>query len=238
MTVPILLVPGLNCTPEIWALQMNAFWSRGPVTVARHTRGESIGEIARHILADAPPQFALAGISMGGYIAFELWRQAPGRIMGLAFVDTSARPDAPEATARRRAAMDLARAGKFQQVIANAFPFAVHPDHVEDERVRGIHMRMALASGVETYLRQQEAIIGRGDSRSDLVGISVPTAVIVGDKDQLTPPEWSQEIADGIASATLTTVPDAGHLALVEQPEAATNALLAWLDRVDAGQGR
>lgn len=235
MTLPILLVPGLSCTPEIWAQQIVPLWSRGPVSVANHTRGTSIAEIAAAILADAPPRFALAGISMGGYIAFEIWRQASQRVLGLAFVDTSARPDSTEATERRRAAMALARAGKQPQVIANAFGFAVHPDHQDDARLRALHTRMALSVGVETYLRQQEAIIARPDSRPDLAGIAVPTAVIVGERDLLTPPELSQEIAAGIPGAHLSVIAGAGHMSLVEQPDATSAALLAWLDR--AGQG-
>ncbi|WP_421759844.1 alpha/beta fold hydrolase [Devosia sp.] len=230
MTLPILLIPGLNCTSEVWASQTPALWSRGPVTIANHTIGSSISEIAANILAAAPPSFALGGISMGGYIAFEVWRQAPQRVRGLALVDTSARPDTPEATERRRAAMALAGQGKFAQVIAAAFPLAVHPDNVENAAMKALHTRMGLAIGLETYLRQQQAIIGRPDSRPDFGAIEVPTIVLVGDKDAITPPEVAQEMADGIRGAALTTIPNAGHMALVEQPEAVNAALLSWLD--------
>lgn len=232
MALPILLVPGLTCTAEIWSNQIVPLWSRGPVTVAHHTEGESIAEIARAILHAAPPRFALGGISMGGYIAFEIWRQAPERVMGLAFVDTSSRADAPETTERRRVAMALARDGKYGQVVANAFPFAVHPNHQDDAVLKGLHTRMAMSVGVEVYLRQQEAIIGRADSRTNLGQIGAPTAVIVGERDLLTPPELAREIADGIPNARLTTIAEAGHMAVAERPEAVNAALLAWLDRV------
>jgi pimeloyl-ACP methyl ester carboxylesterase len=234
MALPILLVPGLTCTSEVWSHQLAPLWSRGPVTVAHHMEGETIAEIARAVLLSAPPRFALGGISMGGYIAFEIWRQAPERVLGLAFVDTSSRPDAPETTERRRAAMALARECKFTQVVANAFPFAVHPDHQDDATLRGLHTRMALSVGVEVYLRQQEAIIGRADSRPDLAGITVPTTVIVGERDLLTPPELAKEIADGIPGASLVSIPGAGHMALAEQPLAVNAALFAWMDRVAA----
>ena len=232
MTLPILLVPGLTCTAEIWSHQVTPLWSRGPVTVAHHTEDTSIAAIARSILAGAPPRFALGGISMGGYIAFEIWRRAPERVLGLAFVDTSSRADAPETTERRRAAMALAREGKYAQVVANAFPFAVHPDHQNNATLRALHTRMSLSVGVDVYLRQQEAIIGRRDSRPDLTTIAVPTTVIVGERDLLTPPDLAKEIAGGIPGATLVSIPGAGHMAVAERPDAVNAALLAWLDRV------
>jgi pimeloyl-ACP methyl ester carboxylesterase len=230
MTLPILLIPGLNCTSEVWAAQTPALWSRGPVTIANHTIGANVREIAANILAVAPPNFALGGISMGGYIAFEVWRQAPQRVRGLALVDTSARPDTPDSTERRRAAMALAGQGKFAQVIATTFPLAVHPDNADNTVLKALHTRMGLAIGVETYLRQQEAIIGRPDSRPDFSAINVPTLVVVGDKDAITPPEVASEMADGIGGARLITIPNAGHMALAEQPEAVNAALLGWLD--------
>lgn len=229
MSLPILLIPGLNCTPDIWAGQLTTLWRFGPVTIADHTRGRDMAEIASQILTDAPPRFVLSGISMGGYLSFELWRQAPQRIAGIAFVDTSARPDAPEATARRRDAMALAAEGRFTQVIANAFPFAVHEEHVGRADLKAIHTRMSLQNGVPTYLRQQEAIIGRPDSRPTLSTITVPTLVVVGEGDRLTPPELSAEIAAGIADARLVSIRDAGHMSLVEQPEAVNAVLGEWV---------
>src|SRR5258707_15708940 len=99
-TMPILLVPGLVSSPRIFAPVAPALWRFGPLTVANHIRDASIGAIARRILAEAPPRFALAGHSMGGYIAFEIMRQAPQRVAKLAVINTQARPDTPEATPR------------------------------------------------------------------------------------------------------------------------------------------
>ena len=101
--LPIVLVPGLLCTPRLYAAQIDEVWRAGPVTIADHTRDDSMAGVARRILADAPPRFALAGLSMGGYIAFEILRQAPGRVARLALLDTTARPDTPEQTEARRA---------------------------------------------------------------------------------------------------------------------------------------
>lgn len=232
MSLPILLIPGLNCTAEIWAPQLAGLWQHGPLTVADTRGGETMAEIAAAILETAPPRFVLGGISMGGYLSFEIWRQAPERVRGIGFVDTSARPDAPEATERRRSAMTLAREGRFGLVVSNAFTLAVHEQHVGRDDLRAIHTRMSHSVGVDAYLRQQEAIIARPDSRPSLNTIDVPVTVIVGEGDRLTPPELAVEIAAGIAGAELVTVPDAGHMSTLENPEAVTTALGNLLARV------
>lgn len=229
MTMPILLVPGLNCTAEIYAHQMPALWRFGPVMVANHTEGSSMQEIAVSILRDAPPEFALVGFSMGGYLAFEILRQARGRVLKLALLDTSARADTPEATEKRRAAIALTELGKFNLAVAQSFPNAVHPDHVGDAGLKALHVRMATANGGETYVRQQTAIMNRPDSRPELGAIEVPTLVVVGDKDAITIPEAAREMATGIADAKLVVVPRAGHMALVEQHAIVTSALVEWL---------
>jgi len=227
--MPIVLIPGLNCTAAVYSAQVPALWQFGPVTVAHHRHGRSMAEIAARILAAAPPRFALGGFSMGGYIALEIMRQAPERVLRLALIDTSARPDAPEQTERRRQLMDIARAGGFARIADLQFPNGVHPDNVGDEALRTLHRDMALANGMAAYLDQQEAIIARPDSRPDLAAIACPTLIVVGDGDQITPPALAREMADLIAGARVVTVPKAGHMALIEQPQAVTAALVGWL---------
>ena len=119
-TMPILLVPGLVSSPRIFAPVVPALWRLGPVTVANHIRDDNMGAIARRILAEAPPRFALAGHSMGGYIAFEIMRQAPDRVAKLALINTQARPDTPEATERRRGMMQRAWSGHYHAVLDDA----------------------------------------------------------------------------------------------------------------------
>jgi pimeloyl-ACP methyl ester carboxylesterase len=229
MATPILLVPGLNCTAEIYHNQLPALWQFGPVTIANHLPGSTMAEIAAKILADAPPRFALTGFSMGGYIAFEILRQAPDRVTALVLLDTSARPDTPKSTEKRRAGIALTEQGKYTLAVQQSFPNAVHPDHVGNAGLKALHTRMAKANGPETYIRHQQAIIGRPDSRPDLPRIKIPTLVIVGEADTLTPPEAAQEMAAGTPGAKLVVVPKAGHMALAEQPAAVTAAMVEWL---------
>src|SRR5579862_9371744 len=95
-TLPTVLVAGLNCSARLYADQIPVLWQFGPVTVADHRRDDSIAAIARRLLAAAPPRFAVAGLSMGGYIAFEVMRQAPGRVAKLALLDTGPGAEVPE----------------------------------------------------------------------------------------------------------------------------------------------
>lgn len=225
---PFLLIPGLNSTPEVFRHLVPALWPYGPVTVANHTEGDGIAGIAAGILRDAPPRFALLGFSLGGYLAFEMVRQAPGRVVKLCLLDTTARPDTPEATAKRQERIAIVRNGGFSKTLDGAFEDAVHPDHQGRAELRALSKAMSLAVGAETYIRHQEAIMARADSRPTLASIRVPTAVVVGDSDKITPPEMAREMADRIAGATLTVVERAGHLAVLEQPEAVNGAIVAW----------
>ena len=227
--LPTVLVPGLLLTAGLYQDQIPALWRFGPVTVADHTRDDDMPAVARRILATAPPRFALAALSMGGYIAFEILRQAPGRVDRLALLDTSARPDTPEQTERRRTLIALARGGRLDEVLDLLMPSWLHPERADDEKLRRVVWEMAAGSGPEVFVRQQTAIIGRPDSRPDLPGIRCPTLVLVGDGDQLTPPDLATEIAAGIPGARLLVVPGAGHLSTLERPGEVSRALTDWL---------
>src|SRR6185437_9463640 len=134
-TLPILLVPGLGGTPRIYAPVMPALWRFGPVTVANHIRDDNMAAIARRILAEAPSRFALAGHSMGGYIAFEIMRQAPERVAKLALLNTQARPEALE---RRRAIVRGIEAGGFEAGVDTLYPILVHPSRRDDTALKKI----------------------------------------------------------------------------------------------------
>jgi pimeloyl-ACP methyl ester carboxylesterase len=227
--LPVVLVPGLTCSARLYAEQIPALWRFGSVTVADHTRDDSMAGIARRILAAAPPRFALAGLSMGGYIAFEIMRQAPQRVARLALLDTGARAEAPEQTERRKVVIALAKSGRYAEVPDIAFPIYVHRNRVSDAGLKQTVRMMAEETGVDAFLRQQQAIMSRPDSRPDLGSIKCPTLVLVGDGDEATPPELAREIAGAITSARLVMIADCGHLSTLEQPEKVTAALVDWM---------
>lgn len=228
---PLLLLPGLLCDARLWRDQMAAISGRQRCIVADLTLDDSLPAMAaRAIAAAAAPHFALCGLSMGGYVALEIMRQAaPGQVTRLALLDTSARPDTPEQARRRRGLMALTRTGQFRGVTPRLLPQLVHPRHL-DGPVGAEVMAMAERVGRDAFLRQQQAILGRPDSRPDLPGIRVPTLVTVGEADVLTPPALSEEMAAAIPGARLAVLPGCGHLPPLEDPEATTALLAGWLE--------
>jgi pimeloyl-ACP methyl ester carboxylesterase len=227
---PLVLLPGLLCDRALWQFQIAALSDRAEILVPDLTGAETIAGLAASVLAEAPERFALAGLSMGGYVAFELLRQAPDRVTRVAFLDTSARPDSADQARRRKGLIALSRTGSFKGVTPRLLPQLLHPDHVETP-IAQIVMDMAQRIGRDGFIRQENAILGRPDSRPDLAAIDVPALVLVGEADVLTPPDLVREIADGIPGARFRMIDKAGHLPPLEQPEAITGALAEWLAR-------
>jgi pimeloyl-ACP methyl ester carboxylesterase len=227
--LPTVLIPGLICSPRLYAEQIPALWRFGPVVVADHTRDDSMSGITRRLLAQAPPRFALVGLSMGGYVAFEVQRQAPDRVAKLALLDTTARPDLPEQSEQRRRQIELAETGRYGQIAGTLFPRFVAESHRGDKVLEAIVRTMAEETGPEAFVRQQTAIMHRADSRPGLGAIACPTLVVVGAEDAVTPPDRAAEIVAGISRARQIVVPDCGHLSTLEQPQAVTHALTEFL---------
>jgi pimeloyl-ACP methyl ester carboxylesterase len=223
------VIPGLFCTPQFYAAQLPSLWRAGAVQFANHTRDETMADIARRILDEAPQRFALIGHSMGGYVAFEMLRQAPQRIERVAFLDTSALPDAPEQSERRRQLIEQAAKGRYEDVVDQLYLKFVHPARLDEAALRETVRQMARDTGAAAFIRQERAIISRADSRPTLAAIRCPTLVLVGEQDELTPPERAEEIAQGVAGAVKVVVPDCGHMTAMERPEAVTAALERWL---------
>jgi pimeloyl-ACP methyl ester carboxylesterase len=185
--------------------------------------------IARRLLAEAPETFALAGLSMGGYLALEVVRQAPERVTRLALLDTNARADTDEQRRNREREIALAEGGRFREACDARWEKSVHPDRLADPELRQIYDLMAEETGPEVFVRQLRAIMSRRDSRPMLPEIRVPTLILVGEEDELTPPEQAREMAGLIPGATLVTVPACGHLSTLERPRKVAEALAAWL---------
>lgn len=228
--LPLVLLPGLLCTAALWNAQRAALCRTADVFVAALTGEDSMAGMAESVLASAPERFALAGLSMGGYVALEVMRRAPGRVTKLALLDTSARADDPARTAEREELLSLARQGAFDAVVRHLLPLLIHPDRLAGdpalcEAVRG----MAHEIGPEAYLRQMKAIMGRPDSRQGLVEIRCPTLVLCGAEDARTPREVHEEMAASIPDSRLVVVPHCGHLSTMERPDAVNAALTAWL---------
>ena len=231
MAEALVLIPGLACTSRLFEPQIQALSDGRTVLVADHMRDDSIPAIAARLLRETPERFALAGLSMGGYVAMEVMRQAPERVSRLGLLDTSARPDSVEASQDRERLTALAEAGRLEDIHSRLWPRLVHPSRQADQDLQEIVLGMMRETGAKAYIRQQRAIMGRADSRPNLPGIEVPTLVLVGEGDAITPPEIAREMAEMIEWASLVVVPESGHLSTLEQPERVTQALHLWLNK-------
>ena len=226
---PLVLLPGLLCDAALWAPQVAALADIAEPRVADLTRDDDIGAMAARVLAEAPPRFALAGLSMGGYVSFEVMRRAPERVTHLALLDTSARPDTPERAQVRRDFIALARSGGFRGLTPRLLPQWVHASRMADPAFVEAVTSMTLRVGRDAFIRQQMAILGRPDSRPGLSRIRVPTLVLCGRQDQATPVEVAREIASDIEGARLVVVEECGHLATMERPDEVSAAMRAWI---------
>ena len=225
---PLLLLPGLLCDAGLWAPQAEALADVAEVQVADLTQDDRVEAMAARVLAQAPARFALAGLSMGGYVAFEILRQAPERVSRLALLDTTAAPDSPERALQRRRSLAILKRGRFLGVTQQLLPTLVHPRHVHGPVGQAVQA-MARRVGPEAYRRQQTAILHRPDSRPLLPTLTPPTLVLGGADDALTPPAVVQALAAAIPRAQLHTLPDCGHLPTLEQPEATSALMRHWL---------
>ena len=226
--IPLMLLPGLLNDARLWTAQAEGLADIAEISVGDLTGAESIREIAASVVARAPERFALAGLSMGGYVALEILRQAPERVTALALVDTQARPDTREASEGRRAAMARAQ-DDFDGVIDALYPKLVHSSRAGDDALKTLFADMARAVGPDGFRRQQTAIMGRIDSRPFLARIACPTLVLCGREDGVTPVALHEEMAAAIPGARLEILEKCGHLSAIERPEAVTSALRGWL---------
>ena len=225
----LILIPGLLCDDALWRHQAEYLKDTLTVVVADVTKDESIPAMAERLLAGAPRTFALAGLSLGGYVAQEVMRQAPERVERLALIATNARADSEEQARNRAALIKLADIGKFKGVTPRLLPNLVHPARLNDPTVADVVMEMAERVGQEAFVRQQRAIMARKDGRADLEAVAIPTLVLAGREDLLCPPKVQEEMAARIPNARLVFVEDCGHLPPLERPHATTSVLRYWL---------
>lgn len=230
MFTPIVLLPGLLCDARLWRDVVTPLCDTVAPMVADLTLDDSVAAMASRTLIAAPPRFALAGLSMGGYVALEIMRQAPERVTHLALLDTSARPDSEERREARRKGIENVKLGKFIGVSRSLLPSLVAKRNLNTPLAEEVQS-MAERLGQDAYIRQQKAILGRIDSRPTLAEIKVPTLIGVGTEDILTPPELAEEMAATIPHADIVRFAKSGHLPTMENPKAVAGAMANWLAR-------
>lgn len=229
--IPLLLLPGMMCDSRLWEAQINGLAHIcHPIEVGDISGARSVELIARQVLQRAPATFALAGLSMGGIVALEMWRQAARRITHLALLDTNARAEIPERKALRQEQIDRAHRGGLRELMMEE----LKPNYLAaaNKRNQGLLDRifnMAQDLGPEVFENQSIALRDRPDSCLTLPTIDCPVLVLCGEEDQLCPVEYHRFIADNIAGAQLIVLSDCGHLSTMEQPQLVNQALHKWL---------
>lgn len=228
----LVLVPGLLCTADLWRDQIDALSDIADITVGDHTQDDTMPAIAERILANAPPKFALAGLSMGGYIVLEMMRQAPERITHLAIMDSRAVADTPEDRQKRLDFIKLVEQGSaFKGVTRSLLPILIHPSRLDDEKLVARIFKMAEDVGKEAFLRQERALLDRTVLWDTLKDITCPTLVLAGADDLLIPAKIQREMAVEIPTAQYVEIPKCGHLPTMEEPALTSKFMRHWLAR-------
>lgn len=226
---PLALLPGLLLDEDLWSHQLQELKDIADIRVGDFSTQNNVSDMARSVLDMMPERFALAGLSMGGYVAQEIMRQAPERVERLALLDTRASPDEDDVVARRKDLMKLAERGRFRGVTPRLLPMLIHEDRLEDRVLCNRILAMAERIGRDGFIRQQEAILNRPDFRPTLARITCPTLVLCGREDKLTPVALHREMAAGIATSRMVVLEHSGHLPSMEKPEETTTELRRWL---------
>lgn len=225
---PLLLLPGLSSTPELWDSVRAALPAGIAAQALENAALEDIDAIAAEILAVAPPRFALAGFSFGGYVALAIAAKAPERIERLALIATGANADSPEAAASRMRLIEIAQSD-YGSIDGRMTKFLLHPDRVEDSAIHEKRSRMSRDYGAARFIAQQRAAMGRPARDSVLASIRVPTFVAVGREDRITPLAQHEEMARRVPAAELLVFERCGHLVPLEAPLELAGAITKWM---------
>ena len=224
----LVLVPGLVCDKAVWRHSVDYLAGLADITVVPVPGPDTMQEMAAEALLAAPGEFALAGFSMGGYVALEMLRQAPEKITRLALLDTSAKPDTPEKTAGRETTIARCATGDFEDVIQDMFQVLLHPDY-QNGPLRPFVTEMTSRVGSESFVARHKAMMTRQDGRNLLAKTNIPVRAICGRQDAMSPVEDHEEIAEISPNGRCSIIEECGHMTILERPQAATALLRDWL---------
>ena len=238
-SVPLLLVSGMMCDAGLWQEQIEVIQQSRAVSVVTFSNEATIADMAETAIKKMIDLFpthlpvAVAGLSMGGIVAFEMWRRCPKRIAGLAFLNTTHLPDSPERRIQRERQINAARDGQLYWLLRDELKPSYPGVGALPATVMNMVMAMALRMGPTAFIAQSRALRDRLDSTATLGTITCQTLVMCGDSDVLCPVSRHQEIADAIPTAALVVLPDCGHLSTLESPKEVITHLQSWLHNSD-----
>jgi pimeloyl-ACP methyl ester carboxylesterase len=225
----LVLLPGLLCDKALWSYQEEVLAKKCPIMIPDLSQQDSIQVLAENLLQKLPEKFFLCGFSMGGYVAFEILRLAKNRVIQLALINTTHRLDSPEMRKRRLDFIALAEKGRFRGVTPQLLPMLLDEHNVHNHIIRETIFDMAKRIGREGFINQEKAILGRIDHTSLLGEIDMPTLIIGGQKDLITPPEHQTEMHRLIKGSSLHLLENVGHISPLEAPKKVSDLLDHWL---------
>lgn len=230
MTLPLVLLPGMMCDARLFGPQIAALSGRVPIHLAPVTAHNSVEALAADILENAPPRFALAGLSMGGIVAMEVVRQAPDRVRRLGLLDTNPRAELDQVKQGREPQIEKVRAGGLREVMRDELKPNYLADGPNRQEVLDLCMEMAVDLGPDVFERQSRALQARPDQQGTLKSVQVPTLILMGEDDRLCPRDRHELMHDLVDGSVFEIVQGAGHLPTLEQPGAVTRAFQRWLE--------
>lgn len=238
MTLPLVLVPGLMCDHTVWEPLLGSLERNRSVAIAEHGESNSLHQMAQRMLDLAPPQFLVAGHSMGARVALEAFRLAPSRIRGIALLDTGYLPRAPgaaghEEVRKRRALLQIAQSEGVRKMAQVWVQGMVHPDRLKDDALIENIVAMFSRKSADTFAHQIQALLDRPDASEVLRTLDVPNLILCGRQDSWAPVAQHAAMCALIPNAQLAVIDEAGHMAPMEQPVAVSLALSQWLERCD-----
>ncbi len=229
----VLLIPGMLNTAAVWDRVVPLLQDAAELRIVDVQTQANISDMARDawaLLADVAPAtpVVICGFSMGGYVAIDMVARPKRAIAGLLLLDTSGRPESPEGEVVRAKTI-AAFERNFVKVVENMLPFSTHPDHHQDAELFATLRAILTPVGSDTAVRQTQAVAGRTDHRASLAALTIPTRVLCGREDKVTPPVLSQELADLIPGAQLEWLEQSGHMTPVEQAHEVAKAIQSLL---------
>lgn len=226
----LVLLPALLCNEGLFSPQIAALKDRANIIVPDLSRDTTIAAAAQRILSEIPAEkFCLCGISMGGYVAFELMRQAPERIEALCLTDTNPFGETEQSSKNRAVMIARAQTDGLESIVESSQFSVLAPENRDKLLIKELLPKMVFETGLHGYVNEQKTIMSRPDSRDLLEKIACPTLVAGGELDKLSTPAIMDDMARQIPNAERIVIKNSGHFPPLENPDAMTEVLLRLL---------